>query len=1212
MLSKSRKKFLRGRKLRARAMILIAAVPALLLLTGSIFCLGRLIFAVPTMAVQSISLTSQHSSFASNTPGAWNIEKSAKWTGEGKARITFDVDTVAKIPDATAYDVLFLIDVSGSMSGEKLEQVQADAEDLTELLLSSNNNRIALVTFDTYAEIKSGFTSDKNMLLEEIRGLTEAGSTNYYRGFKAAEDVLNGYEKQSNRELILLFLTDGFPNVNTPNEVGEYELLKAKYPYMTINGIQYEMGNEVLDPIKAVSDEQFIASIASLNNVLIEASVAPYVYDEFILTDYIDSEYFEISSVDSIRASVGVASLYYDNYTPKITWDLSGLRSGRSATLTIDVSLKDEYVSVGGLYPTNKHTQVTTGLEDTPAENIDNSNTPVLKNLYNVTYDSNTPNGCTVAGMPNPATTEHFVFETVEISDARPTCAGYNFVGYEIATEDVKRFNDDYFLMPEGDVVIRVIWSKVSLDKTMDGTVYEAATLYGEIAKMSNGSDVGLDFGSQPSATNGLGVNTVAATMDDAYPIHYYRGPSGMRNNVVFADICWFAYRTTSTGGVKLYYNGEVGSDGKCGTNRASHVGYSGGSNNTSLVGSYYYGTNYEYDSATNKFSLAGDVEQVTVTSSVESPEILNKYTCRQTTPDGTCSIPYLVTKYASSGKYYFVSVYSNISYYSFGDIAFNQVKGMVGHSGYMYGDNYSISSRNVTKTQSFTAVEKMLEKATINSGYYFADGVGYSGSSYNLVNGVLGSSVENYPSGLIGKYTLKKTSVTTYPTAFYVGDVDDTSMYYTILTGGHVHDDAANTYIFGDGITDNGDGTYTINNPTTVMKYEWRNKYQLLNNSYTCGSGGNYTCEKPQRVMTTTETDYTYAEYSLLTLGKSRNGYQLVDTVTVSKWTLMDNVDDYEEYKYICSTGGAVCTYDTLRYIVEKTSAQYKYAENQYFGASVTWDGEKYTLVDPIDLTHYNNDDLFGHHYSCITNTTDGLSCPQVGFYYNGGQLNRYYITLKNGVMSGEEALDEMFQNTNDSIMKIVLEKWYSEKLLDYADMIEDTPFCNDRSLPDNTGWGNETGLLNRNTQFGSFHRNFYTRTPSLSCPNINDAFSVSNVNGNGKLTYPIGLITYDEMAMAGSGNTAGNVYEANYYYPTFMHDGGGQTWTISPKYYVSAIGQSDAGAHEFTVITTTGTAGFGYVTKSAITHPVISLKPGVLIESGDGTTNDPWMIEY
>ena len=475
-MSAIRRKFLSRNKWRTLTLVFVGAFLGVGLVAGSISLVSHLVSAAPTVPVPSVSLTSQHASYASNTPGAWNIEKSAEWTSTNTARITFEVDTVAKIAENVNYDIVFVADISGSMGGNKLAQVKADASELAESLLSDNRNRIALVSFESEAQIVSGFTSDKNLMLQKINALSDTGATNYYDGLVKAEEVLEGYTQQPNRELILLFLTDGFPNVDTPNEVGQYELLKQKYPYIIINGIQYEMGTEVLDPIKAVSDYQYIATMTDLNNVLFEASVAPYTYDEFILTDFINDEYFDLGSISNISTDKGTFSLSYDGNTPKISWDLSGLRSGSKAKMTIDIVLKDDQYAEDRLYPTNKSTTVKTALTDTPSENIVTDNTPVLKNDYDVIYDPNTPSGCAVSGMPATLIEPHRIFETVALTNAEPTCTGYNFTGFDTTNADAKWLNGDYFVMPGSDVILRATWTKVSMEKSMDGTVYETKT----------------------------------------------------------------------------------------------------------------------------------------------------------------------------------------------------------------------------------------------------------------------------------------------------------------------------------------------------------------------------------------------------------------------------------------------------------------------------------------------------------------------------------------------------------------------------------------------------------------------------------------------------------------------------------------------------------------------------------------------------------------
>ena len=130
-----------------------------------------------------------------------------------------------------------------------------------------------MITFDTESQIVSGLTNDKDLLIEEVNSLELARSTNYYQALVNVDTILKDYQQEENREMIILFLTDGYPNEDTPNQIAQYKYLKSEYPYITVNGVQYEMGNNILDPIKEVSDNQFIADMETLNNVLLDASV---------------------------------------------------------------------------------------------------------------------------------------------------------------------------------------------------------------------------------------------------------------------------------------------------------------------------------------------------------------------------------------------------------------------------------------------------------------------------------------------------------------------------------------------------------------------------------------------------------------------------------------------------------------------------------------------------------------------------------------------------------------------------------------------------------------------------------------------------------------------------------------------------------------------------------------------------------------------------
>ena len=440
------------------------------------FCFICMIVAIsiPVFAkeepVKSITIESENLNYEENEPGSYKITKQAEWIGKGKARITFQVDTKELIKENINTDTILIIDTSGSMVGEKLDKVKSDSVDLIQKTLQDNNNKIGIIEFNNNASIVSNLSNDVTDLTNKINNLTTLGSTNYYQALVKLDELLKTYQKEENRELTVLFLTDGLPNINTPNEVGQYKYLKSEYPYLSINGIQYEMGNTILEEIKNISDKQYIADMNTLNNILIEGSSPRESYTDFEITDYINTEHFKIEDKEAITATTG--NFILDKGNGKVTWNLDNLSSGSSATMTIDVYLKDEYLDKFNLYKTNTKEEVTSEIHNMK-ENISKTDTPILSNSFTVTYDENTPDGCSVEGEI-PAIKDYSTFNPVKIEQSNLTCDGYEFQGWEVANkENVSMIRNSYFVSDGNDIKLNAIWSKVSLKKSMHGTVYE-------------------------------------------------------------------------------------------------------------------------------------------------------------------------------------------------------------------------------------------------------------------------------------------------------------------------------------------------------------------------------------------------------------------------------------------------------------------------------------------------------------------------------------------------------------------------------------------------------------------------------------------------------------------------------------------------------------------------------------------------------------------
>ena len=1093
-------------------------------------------------------------SYSDKEEGSWQYTKSAYWLSKDKARINIKVDTLEK-NRADYTDVILVLDTSGSMLGSKLTQVQTDVNELINDTIPKGN-KIALITFNDTANVVNDFTNDTTLLQESINNLTVSGETNYYQALVKVDDVLSAYEKLDNRDCVVLFLTDGLPTIDTPNEVSQYKYLKSKYSYLDINGIQYELGDKVLTGIKNITDTQYLANKENLDKFLYQASLTTATYDEFTLTDYVDTDYFNLNNVADVTTSFGEATIQNN----KVIWNLSGLKSGTDASLTIDINLNNDLIGVGGIYPTHIQTDILYKIGNTSTTEL-TTKTTVLKDKYTVVYEGNTPSGCVVSNVPS--TSNYFVFDTVQKENTIPVCAGYQFQGWKIITAGVEEVNDDTFIMPEKNVTLRAIWKKLGITKSMDGTVSKVQTLYRLIADSSIGLDTNVDFSKSPTDANS-GVYTIASTKDDKYPVHYYRGNID-NNNVLFAGFCWKMVRTTSTGGVKLIYNGVPKDDYPYIS--IKYDGYINISNDATYP--------YTYDTSTNKWTSTNKTNSKTGTISFSVAE------------SGTYKLSYLVSSQVNLDKAYFYKDGTQIGEYSgtasgtillgeltssnviqvkytkdssgysgtdsvtfsidkapgnlvkscnntgaasqIGTSAFNSNWNSPADVGYMYGTRYTYDSYSLPNIY-------VLRKYTFYLTNYYGTSITYSNGRYTLQNAEQKSWSDNY-STLIGYYTCGSTS-TTCSTVYYIVDATSSGPCVLSLSGGVTEPDKQ-TITLGKGITDNGNNTYSLTDTVIVKKVDWYTNYSTYKNYYMC------------KDLTSTTCDSQY---------------------------LVTSTDNYQ------------ITYDnTFKYI---------------YGNDVTWDGTKYTLTDTYTSTNgWPTDRTTAakkYHYTCLNTTGE---CTDVYYiHYFGYDSTIYYLKLSSG-KNIEDVKNEMFTNTTDSKMKQTIDSWYSQNMNAYTEKLEDTIWCNDRTLYSGSLYysgslaGKDVDAGNNYSYFSAYNRATLKHSPSVECSNESrDGFTVlTSSGGNGKLTYPVGLLTADEIMLAG-GRDATN---SNYY----LYTG---------HFYLSLSPSNFSGADAFVfIVSFDGDLHGNYVGGSGGVRPSVSLASGTRYLSGDGTADAPYVIE-
>ena len=194
----------------------------------------------------------------------------------------------------------------------------------------------------------------------------------------------------------------------------------------------------------------------------------------------------------------------------------------------------------------------------------------------------------------------------------------------------------------------------------------------------------------------------------------------------------------------------------------------------------------------------------------------------------------------------------------------------------------------------------------------------------------------------------------------------------------------------------------------------------------------------------------------------------------------------------------------------------------------------------------------------------------------------------------------------SQSSDIKTYLEDWYAN----YTDLnvsntkITDQIYCNDRTAStSNVAYSttNYTTLTSWNSKGTTYYYGANGRvwnnpvSPDYKCPVASDKFTTTTVKGNGKLSYPVGLISADEITFAGL--PAGKTNNSFYLYT------GDYYWAGSPVEFTDGIR-----AYGF-YVGDDGYLYYGRVYYSYGVRGVVSLSSESKL-LGSGTYNDVYTV--
>ena len=217
----------------------------------------------------------------------------------------------------------------------------------------------------------------------------------------------------------------------------------------------------------------------------------------------------------------------------------------------------------------------------------------------------------------------------------------------------------------------------------------------------------------------------------------------------------------------------------------------------------------------------------------------------------------------------------------------------------------------------------------------------------------------------------------------------------------------------------------------------------------------------------------------------------------------------------------------------------------------------------------------------------------------FNANYNDNAYVGFKYGTVgAGDYALTHA--NTNKSTILTNLEAWYEKNnLKNYEKVIADTVWCNDKTNVTDTSYDpwsitpNGLGYAKNVTYYGATQRLVGTSGsaggtgPSLKC------------NGElSKINSKVGLITADELALAGYAAGTGNT-------TTYLQENATDTywWSLSPDNFNGGYASVwDVGGGG-------GDLGGDGVDSSGGLRPSISLKSTTNV-TGEGTSSSPFII--
>ena len=185
-----------------------------------------------------------------------------------------------KIERESCVDVLCIIDISGSMKGQKLSHVKLSLKSIISFM--TPKDRLCIILFNDDANVYldlSFMTEDtKKKYLEKIEKITAKGGTNILSGLKKAIEILKEDKKNENnnepmeekRVKTIMLLSDGYDNDYDTEEIVDEikKITKGQHLSFTLHTFGYgdDFDSKLMSKLALIGDGSFF-SVEDINKI---------------------------------------------------------------------------------------------------------------------------------------------------------------------------------------------------------------------------------------------------------------------------------------------------------------------------------------------------------------------------------------------------------------------------------------------------------------------------------------------------------------------------------------------------------------------------------------------------------------------------------------------------------------------------------------------------------------------------------------------------------------------------------------------------------------------------------------------------------------------------------------------------------------------------------------------------------------------------------